>query len=138
MHDRGGLLDIVAADIIDVDLYNHLLLRWVVAFIRPSTMTNHSWLQLDVCRCFPCQTGSICTLSARHMGWELSWAWYGRSNTAVHWWDHCCAWPSHSSTYREMPSTSIRSVVRRRMSRGKTTYSAFRAHCPSHNWHQSR
>jgi len=35
--------------------------------------------------------------------------------------------------YREMPSTSVRSVVRRGMSRGKATYSAFRAHCPSHN-----
>ena len=60
MHDRGGLLDVVAAqdnatrptvDVIDVGLSDHLLLRWAVPLVRPrpvyTTVTRRSWRQLD-------------------------------------------------------------------------------------------
>ena len=59
-HDRGGLLDVVAArdnatrptvDVIDVGLSDHLLLRWAVPLVRPrpvyTTVTRRSWRQLD-------------------------------------------------------------------------------------------
>ena len=59
-HDRGGLLDVVATrddlpapavDVLNVDLFDHQLLRWSAPLNRPSPpytkMTSPPWRQLD-------------------------------------------------------------------------------------------